>query len=140
MKHYLILLILVGASLSAFGQTCTTFPCVVASVSLTNQTQPLPSTPIFTPTNSGIFRISAYLSTSKTNNPFASWTVSLGWTDDIGPRQSGPKAFQNASTAGIGTFVVQSLGGQPLFFRTRSDSGASGSLRYNLFIVVEQLE
>jgi hypothetical protein len=59
MKHYLSLLILLGLSINGFAQTktpkgetsCTSFPCVVSTISVTNQSTKAPKTIIYTPTD-----------------------------------------------------------------------------------------
>ena len=140
MKHYLGLLILVGLSVSAFAQTCAVFPCVVASVSLTDQIQGIRGTPIFTPPASGIFRISAYLSVSKSDNGNALWAIYVRWTDDNLARFSSYNIGQGTSNAFNATWVVQSVGGQPLLYKIVPSGGAGGKVPYNLFIVVEQLQ
>src|SRR5581483_7311667 len=84
----LLALLVIGFSASAFAQ-CAAFPCVVASLALTNQSQAIPATAIFTPTANGVFRISSYISTSTGTNKNATWEAFEGWTDEIGPRQGG---------------------------------------------------
>jgi hypothetical protein len=141
MKRYLVALFLFGLSVSGFAHAqCAAFPCVVATVSLTNQSHTIPNTPIFTPPASGIFRINAYLSVAKSHNTLANWDLLLTWTDDNGVMKATTQAWQHIPNAANATFVVQDVGGQPLFYKTRSEDGASHGLTYNLFIVVEQLQ
>jgi hypothetical protein len=142
MKRYLVALFLFGLSVSGFAHAqCTTFPCVVATVTLTNQSQAIPATPFFTPTQDGVFRMNVYLSTSASTNKNAYCWVFAGWTDENGLRKWGENPNQNSSTAGYdSTFVVRDLGGQPLFYQTAPHQGAGTGMTYNLFIVVEQLQ
>jgi hypothetical protein len=68
MKRCLLLgVFLVALSASGFGQEaknqnspCSSLPCIVASVSLTNQTESVYQVPIYTPPTTGLFRISYY--------------------------------------------------------------------------------
>jgi hypothetical protein len=140
MKRYLVALFLFGLSVSGFAHAqCAAFPCVVASVSLPNQSQAIPNTPIFTPTANGIFRINAYATASKGNNQSAQWVVYFGWTDDLGARKSTTTAYENSSNAPNTTFIVQDVAGLPLSYQTKPSGNVSGAT-YNLNIVVEQLQ
>lgn len=120
---------------------CSAFPCIVASVSLSNQGQGIPATAIFTPSGSGVFRISSSLSTTTGTNQNATWEAFEGWTDDIGPRQGGfIYASPNINTSS--TWLAQVVAGQPILYQTKlyRTLGGSGGMTYNLHIIVEQLE
>ena len=141
MKRYLVSLFVLALSLSGFAHAqCAAFPCVVATISLTNQNTSIPNTPIFTPVTTGIFRISAYLSTTRAHVRGGLWLVQLKWTDDNGTVKDVTVAHERSSNAFIATAVVQDIGGQPLLYATTPQGGAGGSMTYNLFIVVEQLQ
>ena len=134
-------MVVIASSASAFAQ-CAAFPCVVASISLTNQSQAVKSAPMFTPTVAGVFRISGYVSTSAGTNSSAEWAVYLGWTDNHGPKQLLYGAtHQNASDA-ASPITVQDVAGQPLLYQTVLYGGGQGSggMTYDLFLVVEQLQ
>jgi hypothetical protein len=116
--------------------TCTTLPCEVASVNLTAQTAAIPPTIIFTPTTSGLYRISAYLSTSATTGSV--WKYAVTWTDDEKARNSG------AMPVGPGAFgafsaTVQSVGGKAISYSVGAGAGNSPASTFNLVITVEQL-
>jgi hypothetical protein len=133
-----VLATLIGLSIGSSAQTCTTFPCVVASVSLTDQINGIGATPLYTPPVSGIFRISAYLSVRRVDTkPNAVWNIDVLWRDDQEARQASYTISNAFSSAQSSTWVVQAVGGVPLLFKTRSMNGRVG---YNLFIVVEQLQ
>jgi hypothetical protein len=138
MKRCIVLLaLLIGSSIGTSAQTCATFPCVVASVSLTDQVNGITATPIFTPPARGVFRISAYLSVAKADQkPNALWNLEFLWTDDQRARQTSYNIGAGISNSQNAIWVVQSVGGVPLLFKTRS---MDGRVPYNLFIVVEQL-
>jgi len=58
---------------------------IVATVSLPNQTAPLPSTVLFTPGTTGLFRVTAYMTEVvplANNGSVDTWIYHLGWTDD----------------------------------------------------------
>src|SRR3977135_389071 len=83
MKGYLVILFVLALSLAGFAHAqCAAFPCVVATVSLTNQSANIPMTPIFTPASNGCFRVAGYISTSNGTRSNAIWTVDLGFTDN----------------------------------------------------------
>jgi hypothetical protein len=141
MKRCLLscLLLVTVFSLGASAQQCSPLPCIVATASLTGQSGPLPLTTVYTPPASGMFRVSTYLSVSKTRNVTPTWILTFGWTDDNGPRNTTTSATQNGSNANAATAVIQSVGGQPLAYSTRLQ-GEDGETTYNVFIVVEQLQ
>ena len=128
---------LIGLSIGISAQTCTTFPCVVASVSLSHQVNGLPATEIYTPPATGLFRITAYMSVAKSQKPNALWNLQFYWTDDQMARQTSWNISQGVSNPHDATWVMQSVAGVPLRFRTTS---MDGRVPYNLFIVVEQLQ
>lgn len=151
MKICLSLLILLGLSATCIAQNgkarrsdgteCTAFPCVVATLTLIDQSQNLPSTPIFTPTSTGVFRINAYMSTSTGSVKRAVWTLYLGSTGDNGSHRYGTGSGPGADNAYNATFVTQDIGGQPLLYQTKlGGGGGSGGMTYNLYITVEQLQ
>src|SRR6266446_10086734 len=119
MKSYLVALFLFGLSVSGFAHAqCAAFPCVVASVSLNDQSQAISSTPVFTPTADGVFRISLYLSTSAGTNKRAYWSTYVGWTDAHGTKQDPfTSALQNSASGA--NIVVQDVGGQPLLYQVK---------------------
>jgi len=142
MRRYLLaaLLILMGFSLGASAQACSPLPCIVATASLTAQSAPLPLTTIYTPPASGLFRVSTYMSVGKGQHSTApTWFLTLGWTDDNGPRHVDTTVDQKTSNANTATTVIQAVGGEPVAYRT-SLQGELGAATYNLFIVVEQLQ
>jgi hypothetical protein len=149
MKLYLmVILFLFGLSISGFAQktknttsSCTAFPCVVATISVVNQSTNVTQAPIYTPTEDGTFRINAYMSTSPDDNVSAYWKVVFAWTDELGLKFGGILTpHQNAYYPM--TIVVNDVAGQPLAYSVRPHSGNGGGgshMTYDLTIVVEQL-
>ena len=131
MKRSLVVLFVLALSLTGFAQAeCAAFPCVVASVALTDQTTPA-EVPIFTPTESGLFRISFYFIQG------ARWILGFDWTD--GHRLQSFKWYQGPVNQPIGTsLVVRGVAGRPLSYRVRKSQDNQGT--YDLFITVEQLQ
>jgi hypothetical protein len=71
------------ASTSAYV-AITAAPTIVAKLALLDQTAAIPLTTLFTPTRTGLYRISAYGAMTVVSPNSASWAVYLGWTDDSG--------------------------------------------------------
>lgn len=136
----LLALLVIGFSASAFAQ-CAAFPCVVATVSLTNQSQTIPATPMFTPSATGLYRLTSYMTTS-TGTTDAYWTIEVGWTDNRGFKKGYlGGASQNAASI-YPPFLVQATAGQPLLYQILLHGGGKGSggMTYDLYITVEQLQ
>ena len=139
-------LLLVAAALlilstGAFAQ-CSTFPCVVASVSLPHQTEALAPATLLTPSASGTFRVSYYLSTGQGVNDGHDWAAYIRWTDDEGPRNVYTQVGSNGSSAPYANVIVHVVAGQPLQYRTAVLGGRDSNTPkvYDLYIVVEQIQ
>jgi hypothetical protein len=128
-------------SVSAFSQ-CATFPCVVASTSLPNQTQAITPTILFTPTVEGTFRVTAYLSTGGGTSTGNDWGVFLRWVDGQQARSQYVAVPDHSQNSPYATFVVHDLAGQPLEYRTGIFGGRNAGTpkKYDLYLVVEQLQ
>ncbi len=116
MLLFLSLVTLLGVSTASFGQsnknvTTTTYPRVVAKISLVHKTTTLPTTKILRPTTDGLYRISAYLvqpfstSSSCTNPPCGTVSVNFQWTDDGGTHTIGSAGGQQFNTPFVITFT-----------------------------------
>ena len=139
-RHLLVSVFLIVFCAKGFGQEansqnspCAAFPCVVASVSLVNQTESVDRVPIYTPPTTGYFRVSYFEDNGQLG--FGNWTFTWQWTDDqkteiFGPFQLRPGEYFNAGIPGM-----RVLAGHPI---TYTVTGSGGS--YNLFATVEQLQ
>src|SRR5882757_9204647 len=82
----LAVLLLPGFALAQAPKPATTpfsSPLIVAKGKLRNQSAPIPTTTIFTPTQDGLYRLSVYATVTKTDQSSQSyWFFNLGWTDD----------------------------------------------------------
>jgi len=107
-----------------------TSPTIVASQSFLNQTAFLPLTTVFTPTVTGMYRISVYgecqPNTSCLNG---STVINLVYTD-----ASGIPQLLGLSTASSGDFVIHPASGTSVQVQA---GGANPT--YNVYVVVEQL-
>jgi hypothetical protein len=130
-------------SQSAAVPAATSAP-IIARVALTNQTATIPKTTIFTPTQSGIYRVSPYMGTTQPNNN-GFWYFDFYWTDDGGTRSAGQmlslgsQGFgQDPNGSVVGSFTFRAIAGQPVSYDVSACCGASGA--YELFFVVERVE
>jgi len=145
MKHLVALAILLGLSSVGFAQTanargnttCAALPCVVASVSLTNQTTTVTLATLFTPAADGLYRISVYMSTSPTKG--STWAYALLWTDDNKARNSGRQQLSPGAFSSFNA-PVRSLAGQSMSYSISAGQSIPPGASYNVFITVEQLE
>jgi hypothetical protein len=164
-KNLSIAVLLVAFGLVAARSTGTTpastptSPTIVASVSLPNQTAPIPSTVLFTPSATGLFRVTAYMTEVvpfTSNGSYYTWIYHLGWTDDAGKesgngrngimvlqtQQTPPSAWAaTSSTFSPGlTSIVEAVGGAPITFSISKGAGTvNGPSTYSLYVTVEQL-
>jgi hypothetical protein len=124
-------------------------PRVIAKVNLTNQTSAIPTTTLFTAPETGLYRVSGYLTmTTPVIGGSYSWIVPLTWNDDagtetaffaaIGTASVPPQDFAgNANGTPDSTFVIRVLAGTPVTFY--SYTGIAGGT-YALFMVAERLD
>jgi hypothetical protein len=84
----------------------------VAKAKLVNQTAPIPTTTIFTPTQAGLYRLSVYatvtVGVSDCNNTY--WVYSSQWTDDSGNLQQGANGILQANNDCAGSFNLINSG------------------------------
>jgi hypothetical protein len=132
-----------------------TAPIIVASGKVLNQTVPYSAT-IFTPGESGLFRLSAYATlTTSTPNSFSNWLYGFTWTDSTGTVQGvtalGSQDYAKGQfwdMAASGTNVTY-MGGPSITFQANkgtpitqsvSFSGTPDGTAYSLFYVLERIE
>lgn len=146
---------LVAASSTGSPAPTPSSPVIVKRVILANQTAPIPTTTLFTPASSGLFRVSVYMTTPVPNSNSNLWVFNLGWTDAAGVENTNgnglvqatsnnqpPGAWGALINGGIGTpdgiAVIQCVGGQPITYSVtpslESDLGT-----YSLYATVERL-
>lgn len=130
----------------------STGPRIVARVKLTNKTAPVPDSILFTPTQSGLFRISVYMTVTvpTTNSLGGGWYVPLTWTDDAGTEQLTIAGIANTSVppqdnstsgnTGNPNYnpVIWADAGTPVTYSVVSEGTMGGT--YEMFMVAEQLE
>jgi len=108
---------------------------VVQHVVLTRQTAPISQTTVFTPTERGVYRLSAYLSAG--GSPQANWEWSFYWNDLDGVGfQTSLDSSDGPSQVGAMIFAPQP--GVPVTYATTSNPQPHGG--YDLLFTIEQLQ
>jgi hypothetical protein len=155
-KNAVLALLLVGAfflgagTRSANTTPATTGPTIVLRKHLRNQTQGIAQTTLFTPTQTGMYRVSIYAAMTSPVNGTSGWAFGWNWTDDAGPEQvylavlydiaAPPNAYanNNGATAPPVPFTFEAVAGQPVTFNVLAPSDNPGGT-YGVDIVVERL-
>lgn len=141
-----------GSRSADASATATISAPIVARGEVLNQSTPIPTTTIFTPTQTGLFRLSvyAYLSTSDVSSN-QGWNYTLNWTDgagaessnnilDVNSNQTPPLAWasvgETQNSPGCVT-VFEAVANSPVtysFFKNPDNSAVS------VYWIVERLE
>lgn len=143
MKRRLLLsMFLIAFCVNGFAQggnnqnaPCASFPCIVASISLTNQTVPVSQVPIYTPTTDGLFRVVYY--EEVTNVGFGVWVFTWRWTDDLKTEAQDMIQLSSGGYANYGVTGIRALAGHPITYTVTHRFGGG---TWNLFATVEQLQ
>jgi hypothetical protein len=160
-KNLSIAVLLVAFGLVAARSTGTppsapTSPEIVARGRLVNQTLPISAQTIFTPTQSGFYRLSVYATlTTRDSNSRSSWAYTFQWTDDAGAEIVGDILSQSGAGSGDFFDITQNspggagIGGTVRTFavkggtevtQTMSQIGSPDNSAYSLYWVLERLQ
>lgn len=138
MRRTTICFLMLLCSVAALGQPQWR---VVKSLALTSQTAPIPQTTLFTPTRTGVYRLSVYLSGGGGMGP-GDWLLFVRWTDLTGA-SSAIRELQVTTGKANWTQHAPSMlsiqSGTPLVYEVDAVGDTSGC-DYNLVITIEQLE
>jgi hypothetical protein len=142
-----------GSRSADASPTTSIGPTIVARGKLVNQTAPIPTTTIFTPTHTGLYRLSVYATVTQNTPPTIqdNFFYYLYWTDDAGAEQSSAwgltwnsadsvPPFAPGVNSGIGTGDVttfEAVGGTTVSY---SVTGAVDGSAFSLYYTVERLE
>jgi hypothetical protein len=131
------------ATNSTDAPTGTAGPRVVAKVALPNQSANIPTTTIFTPQQSGLYRASIYMEQTVPATDGNFWSFRLDWTDDAGAQElvplllndSGQPAFAYEGGGGENdSWTFRAIAGNPVRFSVEGGSGT-----YEVYLTVERL-
>jgi hypothetical protein len=134
---------------AAQGQNLTT-PLIVASGKMVGQTKSIPTTTLYTPSETGLFRVSVYMFMTKPGNTSDRDLVFvLHWTDDGGREfdqladlvvNSLPPNGYALSYIHPAGFAFEAVGAEPITFSVDASSGTGTLGRYSLYYTVEQIQ
>jgi hypothetical protein len=127
-----------SGSATAYASVAAT-PSIVAQVTLTDQTGPIPATVLVTPQSSGVFRLSGiqYGSVGCDSEPPAD--VAVSWTDLRGPETVQAEFNEQTGSSSPGlSVIVEDIAGAPLSYQI--PAGNINCTPYNFFMTVEQLQ
>jgi hypothetical protein len=144
---FLLLMVLyswVGSAGSELTVKGLQYPRIVARFHRFGQTSAIPPTPIYTPSRWGIFSVSTVMVLATSNGQDGGWLGNLAYTNGSGAGNASAPPYilgmlQNPGGIAQGITVVVQEPNRPLTFSTSSQGNISGS-KYNVFIVVEQIQ
>jgi hypothetical protein len=142
-----------GSRSADASPTAPISPPIVAHGKLTNQTSTIPTITIFTPAQTGLYRLSIYATISKPDPGSGSdWIVNVGYTDDSGQGQPlgdllyaynaypGEFSIQNfIEGTGGPTVTLEAEGGTPITYSV-TENGPPDNSAYSLYYTLERLE
>jgi hypothetical protein len=125
-----------------------TSPQIVARGKLLNQTAPIPTTTILTPSQSGLYRLSVY-ATMMTGSS-SSWSFTPNWTDDSSASLTTNGVLMSQNTAGpflepgadfsLGApIILEAKGGTAITYSVTQSGPPDGSV-YSMYYTLERLE
>jgi hypothetical protein len=132
--------VILGSWVAALGQNPVPQWKVVQAVSLTQNTS-VPTTTIFTPTESGVYRLSAYMSIKPDNQTDAGIVGEFAWTDTSHQAAAVPFGLpegDNSLFFSVVPTMFRPLVGIPVTYFLNST--VSGTGQYNLVFTIEKLE
>jgi hypothetical protein len=126
-------------------------PEIVVRLNLTNQNSTIPQTIIFTPTHTGLYRVSPYMA-STVSSGSCCWYLDFFWTDEGGTRSAGSMMTLGVGGTGsgagygldwsasgvFGSFPFRAVAGQPVSYDISGGGAEAGP--YELTLVIERLE
>jgi hypothetical protein len=141
--------------------TASSSPVIVAKGKLLNQTAPIPTTNMFTPTQTGLYRLSVYMFLAVPNAQSCGyWYYMLNWTDSAGVEQYGLNYDSSRPVlslegqqlpAGAWAYNVYNAPSQVVTFQavagsavtysvTENQNGCGEDGTYDLYYALERLE
>ena len=129
----------------------TVTPVIVASRALTGRTTMIPTTTLFTPSVTGLYRVSAYIAMSTSGTTGCPWDLTLGWTDDAGAEQAQnllqlsasahpPDAYGFGENALTQTAIMRAVAGSPITYNVPATGCSGDNGTYELFLTAERLQ
>jgi hypothetical protein len=138
----------------ASSPTSYASPQIVARGKLLNQTAPIPITTILTPSQNGLYRLSAYATITTPASTYGGfWEYNFMWTDDSGIPGTGGNSVLYAGSgnttrgpftwngvAGFGPAIIfEAKAGVPIAYSVTL-FGTPDNSAYSLYYTLERLE
>jgi hypothetical protein len=125
-------------------------PVVVARGKVVNRNTVVPTTAIFTPKQTGLYRLSVYGTITTVDiNSMSSWYYNFGWTDDAGAQIATEMLIGSGNTfgtfagfdfvAGGASYPFEAKAGTAVTYSIVQNGPPDGSV-YSLYYTVEQLQ
>ena len=163
-KALCVMVLLLGGALmvkSSDGSSAgSTSPVIVAKGRFVSRSTPIPTTTMFTPQQTGLYRLSVYMTAIRNGAPsITGWSYSFSWADDAGientsdinlngngltylhPGNQPPSAYAYSDWTIVPGAVVpfEAIAGVPVTYAVTELTPTNGST-YSLYYTVEHLE
>lgn len=140
-----------GSRFAAATPTGPASPTIVASRAYTGRTTMIPTTTIFTPSVTGLYRFSAYIAMSTPGTTGCPWDLTAGWTDDAGAELASeilkvssdakpPTSYGFGENALTQTVIMRAVVGSPITYNVPATGCSGDNGTYELFMTVERLQ
>lgn len=134
-----LLLLLFASCTLSWAQSRSDFPVVVKRVKLVGQSQEIPTTTIFTPKSTGLFRISLVGAETVAGHSGGEWQITVNWTGIVSRDVIGFGLNTSATLeSGAASPPVTLRAGKPVKLRVGAIGDVTGAV-YDIFIVIERL-
>jgi hypothetical protein len=112
-------------------------PNVVATVALFNQSTAIGTTSLFTPSTTGLYRITLYIRISATS--LSEYTPAVTWNDEAGSEEFQTSAGDTVGLEAVAERPVRFVAGQPVSYNVGISAGIGTPPTYEFAIAIEQL-
>jgi len=112
-------------------------PHVVETFALFNQSSSINATTLWTPSTTGLYRITLYIRESAIS--LGEYTLAVTWTDLAGSEQFQAVMGDTLGLEAIAERPVRFVAGQPVSYSVGTSGGIGTPPEYEFIIVVEQL-
>jgi hypothetical protein len=112
-------------------------PNVVATVALFNQSNGIGATTLFTPSTTGLYRISLYIRQSATS--VSEYTLAVTWNDQAGSEEFQTSVGDTLGLEAVAERPVRFVAGQPVSYDVGISAGIGTPPQYEFAIALEQL-
>lgn len=112
-------------------------PNVVETLAMFNQTAGITSTTLWTPSTTGLYRVTLYIEESATS--LSEYTLELTWNDQAGSENFQASMGDTLGLEAIAEKPVRFVAGQPVSYNVGVTGGFGTPPQYEFVIAIEQL-